>query len=312
MARTRLVSSIDLPSSTTARGHAFGLELLPRVPGRRLERRRANEEVPLPLAVEVDAAGEQMLARPDTRSQLDVVEPSLFDKLATCSVLVRSPGSSPPPTVAQTVRPSGTRNARADTVELVEQDDARGLANAQTGHETSSRSARNQRSRSSQGTAAFAGDVDGRTKRSASPSRGSWSPCCGLPPNGPRYASLPTNPRARGRSSSASSSSRSALPCEVALAKVGRAAGRSECGVRDPDAVAEQIELRGRLDHVRREPGREEQPPEVVARIGEVRRLRVRVEARVDPAEHDLEPRRENIGHGAGRRTKRAHDDRGI
>ena len=36
------------------------------------------------------------------------------------------------------------------------------------------------------GTAAFAGEVDGRTKSSVSPSRASWRPCCGRPPNGPR------------------------------------------------------------------------------------------------------------------------------
>ena len=44
-------------------------------------------------------------------------------------------------------------------------------------HATSERSARNQASRSSHSTAAFAGEVDGRTKSSDSPSRRSWSPC---------------------------------------------------------------------------------------------------------------------------------------
>ena len=51
---------------------------------------------------------------------------------------------------------------------------------------TSSRSARNQRSRSAYGTAAFAGEVDGSTKRSVSPSRRSWRPCSGRSPNAPR------------------------------------------------------------------------------------------------------------------------------
>ena len=66
----------------------------------------------------------------------------------------------------------------------VEQDHARGSADAERAHGTSSRSARNQRSRSSHGTAAFAGDVDGSTKSSVSPNRPSCSPCGGRPAHG--------------------------------------------------------------------------------------------------------------------------------
>ena len=65
-------------------------------------------------------------------------------------------------------------------------DHARGAADAERAHGASSRSARNQRSRSSHGTAAFAGDVEGSTKSSVPPSRRSCSPCGGRPPNGPR------------------------------------------------------------------------------------------------------------------------------
>ena len=68
-----------------------------------------------------------------------------------------------------------------------------------------------------------------------------------------------------------------------------------------PIAVAEQLVLLRRVDEPRREARRVQQPPEVVARIREVRRLRGGVEARVDAAEDDVEPGREHVGHGAGR-----------
>src|SRR4029079_1542462 len=122
--------------------------------------------------------------------------------------------------------PRGNLEADEDDP-LVRVDDERPDAGPEP-HGASSRSARNHRSRSSQGTAAFAGDVDGgawravlrgecdgRTKGSASRSRRSWSPCAGRPPNGPRYASLPTKPMARGRSSRGSRSSRPALPAKA-------------------------------------------------------------------------------------------------
>ena len=55
----------------------------------------------------------------------------------------------------------------------------------------------NQRSRSRHGTAAFAGEVDGRTKSRVS--RASFLHAeLGRSPNAPRYASLPTKPIQRG------------------------------------------------------------------------------------------------------------------
>ena len=80
---------------------------------------------------------------------------------------------------------------------------------------------------------------------------------------------------------------------EVTLSQVGRPSGRTVGRVRDPDPVAEHFELLGRADEMGREPGCVEQAPEVVPRVGEMRRPRVGVEAGVDPAEHDVEPGRE-------------------
>ena len=164
---------------------------------------------------------------------------------------------------------------------------------------TSSRNARNQRSRSSQGTAAFAGEVEGRTTSSVSPSRRSWSPWPGRPPNGapvrlladeadrtrPQLVGQPLEPlRAAG---------------EVALAQVRRAARRPVRRVRDPDSEPQDVDLLGGVHQARREAGGVQQPPEVVARVGEVRGRGIRVEAGVDPAEDDVEIRCEHVGDSA-------------
>ena len=77
---------------------------------------------------------------------------------------------------------------------------------------TSSRSARNHRSRSSHGTAAFAGEVEGRTKSRVSPRHRSCGPSSGRSLKAPRYASLPTNASHAGRRSRAMCSRRCAEP----------------------------------------------------------------------------------------------------
>jgi hypothetical protein len=88
---------------------------------------------------------------------------------------------------------------------------------------------------------------------------------------------------------------------EVARPEVRRPRRRPGGRVRDPDAVPERLELLGRVELPRREPGRVQQPPEVVARVGEVRRGRRRDTARVDPAEDDRQVRREDVRDGACR-----------
>src|SRR5947209_14140568 len=74
---------------------------------------------------------------------------------------------------------------------------------------SSSRSRTNQASFSAYGTAALAGDVDGRTNSGRPSSRRSCRPCPGRSLNAPAYACLPTNAKAPGRSSRAIRDSRS-------------------------------------------------------------------------------------------------------
>ena len=143
------------------------------------------------------------------------VEAGLLAQLPPNRVLGCLAGSIPPPGVAQNERP-GTRSERAGFARpgrsrSPEQPAGSG-ARSRAVPPTISRKALNQRSRSSQGTAAFAGEVDGSTKSAVSPSRRSWRPCSAPLRNGPRYASLPTNAITPGRSSRATVSSRSALP----------------------------------------------------------------------------------------------------
>ena len=170
------------------------------------------------------------------------------------------------------------------------------------------RSARNQRSRSAYGTAAFAGDVDGRTKSrvvAERPHPAGRAPAArrtrrGTPPCRRRRARA-------GDSSRAIRSSRSRRAREVGAAQVARARRRAVRGVRDADPELEQLELLVRLVEPRREAGVVEQPPEVVARIREVRAGRRRDAARVDAAEDDVEARREDV-RDVARRVGRCHE----
>ena len=112
-------------------------------------------------------------------------------------------------------------------------------------HGTSTRSARNQCSRSAYGTAAFAGEVDGSTNSIVSPSRRSCSPWSARSRNAPRYASLPTNAIQCG-------AARPRIPLkplggahEVAGPQVARARGRARRGVRQADPPPQHLELLG-------------------------------------------------------------------
>ena len=129
--------------------------------------------------------------------------------------------------------------------------------------------AANQRSRSSHGTAAFAGEVEGSTKSVVAPSIRSCTPCCGPLAEHAPVRLLADECDHAGSSSSAIRSSRSALPAKSPRAEVARAARRPVGRVRQPEAEVEQRELLVRLELARGEPRRMQQPPEVVARIRE-------------------------------------------
>src|SRR5439155_21080645 len=83
-------------------------------------------------------------------------------------------------------------------------------------------------------------------------------------------------------------------------AQGARASRSTRGGVGDPEPELEECELLQRLEAPRREAGVVEQPPEVVARVGEVRGMGRGDPARVDPAEDAGQPGRENIRHRAG------------
>ena len=83
---------------------------------------------------------------------------------------------------------------------------------------------------------------------------------------------------------------------EVGLAEVAGPGRRAVGGVRDADPEPEQLELLARVVEPRREPGGVQQPPEVVARVGEVGVRGGGDAARVDPAEDRRQAGREDVG----------------
>jgi hypothetical protein len=82
---------------------------------------------------------------------------------------------------------------------------------------------------------------------------------------------------------------------EVAAAQVAGARRRPVRRVRDADPELEQLELLARVEEPRREAGRVEEAPEVVARVGEVGVRGGGDTARVDPAEDGGEARRQDV-----------------
>jgi len=137
--------------------------------GLRLVLGNSNEEEPLPLVDRPRGPFERVVARPDPRAERHVEQAELLTQLTPHGVLVSLAWGE----AAARRRPMDAAGARLDELDehdavgVVEDDGACRLAHRR---HRSSRSARNQRRRSEYGTAAFAGDVDGRTKRAASPS----------------------------------------------------------------------------------------------------------------------------------------------
>ena len=86
--------------------------------------------------------------------------------------------------------------------------------------------------------------------------------------------------------------------CEVGTAQVARTGCRSKRRIREPDAFVQHLVLLVRFVHPRRELRCVQQPPEVVARIREVRTGGRRDAARIDPAEHDTKILSENVRNG--------------
>jgi hypothetical protein len=158
----------------------LGREIDPR---RRLERLDANQVAVVALATEVERHVELVLAAPEQGPQLEVVEPQLLGELPPQRHLVG---------LARVHSAAGRRPRERRELEVDEQDSIARIEH-EGAHAPSPRlqaeafaSARNQRRRSFHATAAFAGDVEGRTKSRVSASRRSCSPSSGRSLNTPR------------------------------------------------------------------------------------------------------------------------------
>src|SRR5439155_17575118 len=86
---------------------------------------------------------------------------------------------------------------------------------------------------------------------------------------------------------------------EVRLAEIAGPRRRARRRIRDADALLQELELLRRVVQARREPCRVQEPPEVVARIREMRLRRRRHTAGIDPAEDDAQPGREDVRYRA-------------
>ena len=111
---------------------------------------------------------------------------------------------------------------------------------------------------------------------------------------------MPTKPIARGVELERDPLQTLGRAGEVGLTQVAGAGRRAVRGVRDADPEPEQLELLARLVETRREPRRVQQPPEVVARVREVRVRGGGDTARVDPAEDRPQAGRQDVGDVAG------------
>ena len=227
---------------------------------------------------------EAVLPLPDARADRGVAEPGLLGQLApkrrllVLAGLERAAGGRPERA------PARRRERRAGAHGRRRRARGRGRR-AASGGSSSRRSSSNQCSRSAYGTAAFAGDVDGRTKSSVSTSRRSCSPSVG--PLAERAAvRLLADERDRQRRELAGDALQAlGRAGEVGAPQVARARRRAERRVRDAVAERGQLELLLRREQTRGQAGVVEQAPEVVARIREVRAGGRRDASRVDAAE---------------------------
>ena len=240
-----------------------------------------------------------MLARPDdagrARSPSRPASSSSSRRSAASSV---SPGSTPPPGVAhQRRRVTGFSKRTSRTRSLGVDDERAHRLRAATGSSQSC-----ERAEPAQPLGVRDGGVRGRGRRQHEERRRAERAQlrAELGPLAEERRGRPPCRRTRSRAAAARAASRSSRArVEVAAAQVARAGRRPVRGVRHAVAELEQRELLLRVEEPRREAGVVEQPPEVVARIREVRGGGGRDAARVDPAEDAAQAR------ARGRRGRR-------
>ena len=169
-------------------------------------------------------------------------------------------------------------------------------------------SSRNQRSRSSHGTAAFAGEVDGRTKSFVSAERSAPADRA----RAARRTRRDTPPCRRRRATAAAARARSARAARPSR-RSRRAAGRpsrASCGRRRSSRRFPPRAGRtapGGVVEAGRQLRRVEEPPEVVARVREVCARCGGHATRVDADEDDPEIRSEDVRHVARSRVPSGH-----
>ena len=242
------------------------------------------------------------VARPDPRAEVDHLEPCLLAQLARERVLVRlARARARRPAPPRPTAP-GSRTARAGSGRP---DRARPPVRPGA--------ASSQRSRGTPGTSAAARPRAPRRSRARSkaarraPSRRGGAPGARAPAARRTRRDRPPCRRSRSRVGAARRairSSRSAEPAKSRAAQVARAWRRPVGGVRDADPELQQLELLARVVEARREAGGVQQPPEVVARVGEVGVRGGRDAAGVDPAEDRRQPGREDVRDVALRRLR--------
>ncbi len=138
-----------------------------------------------------------MSACPDHGAEFELTESRFFEELATDRLLVGLVVLDPTPRGRPDEPIAKVEADEESAIFFVDDDRAGCRTKPKLTHDTSCRSARNHRRRSSHGTAAFAGDVDGSTKSAVSSNVSSCGPCPTGPPKMPVYATFPTPDRHR-------------------------------------------------------------------------------------------------------------------
>ena len=196
---------------------------------------------------------------------------------------MRSSGSS---TISGPGRPGGSEaHSRADS--------------------TRSCSALNHRSRSSHGTAAFAGEVDGERRAPSRRCVGSRRPSSGRPPNAPLYAAFPTKARTPGCYLTRERREPIGAPVKSAFRRSPEPPVVRQAAFVTPIPRGKLGELVLWLEETRREAAAWRRRQKSLRGIRE--QLARAVETpRVDPAEDDPHAGREHVGNGGRRRREAA------
>ena len=231
-----------------------------------------NEPDPFVLAEHAAVPGERVLAGPDLGAELEVVEPDLLGELAAkrlldLLVLVDAAAGRRPPHLAGRVAELDEESSSV----LVEDERARRLP--VDGVEPPL-----ERAEPLEPLGVGNGGVRGRGRGEDEEADVADRPLLGTE-LGTDAKDAAVGLLADERDRSRAQLERDSLEPlgrarEVGPAEIARTGGRASGGVRQPDPEAESLELLARLERSRCEAGVVEQPPEIVARVREMRPCR--------------------------------------